>query len=75
VLNRLSEIGATIHNVAKAVGAGYSISDDAGVIATFVKMLRVALLPVVMVVAMSSLRVSGYCDLGVGCQNKFGRIS
>ncbi len=45
-------IGATIHDVAQVVGAGYSISDDAGVIATFVKMLRVALLPVVMIVAM-----------------------
>ncbi len=49
-------IGATIHDVAQVVGAGYSISDDAGVIATFVKMLRVALLPVVMLVVMLSFR-------------------
>lgn len=49
-------IGATIHDVAQVVGAGYSISDEAGVIATFVKMLRVALLPVVMLVAMASFR-------------------
>ncbi len=49
-------IGATIHDVAQVVGAGYSISDDAGVIATFVKMLRVALLPVVMLVVMFSFR-------------------
>lgn len=49
-------IGASIHDVAQVVGAGYSISDDAGVIATYVKMLRVALLPVVMLVVMFSFR-------------------
>lgn len=49
-------IGATIHDVAQVVGAGYSISDEAGVIATFVKMLRVALLPVVMLIVMLSFR-------------------
>lgn len=49
-------IGATIHDVAQVVGAGYSISDDAGVIATFVKMLRVALLPVVLLTVMLSFR-------------------
>lgn len=37
-------IGATIHDVAQVVGAGYSFSGEAGVIATFVKMVRVALL-------------------------------
>ncbi|MEO3388674.1 putative sulfate exporter family transporter [Mesorhizobium sp. CAU 1741] len=42
-------IGATIHDVAQVVGAGYSISDPAGEIATFTKLLRVALLPVVLV--------------------------
>ncbi|WP_114388755.1 YeiH family protein [Notoacmeibacter marinus] len=49
-------IGATIHDVAQVVGAGYSISEEAGVIATFVKMVRVALLPVVMIVVMMSFR-------------------
>ncbi len=49
-------IGATIHDVAQVVGAGYSISDESGVIATFVKMLRVALLPIVMLVVMFSFR-------------------
>ncbi|NVO58097.1 putative sulfate exporter family transporter [Rhodobacteraceae bacterium B1Z28] len=49
-------IGATIHDVAQVVGAGYSISEEAGVIATFVKMVRVALLPVVMIVVMASFR-------------------
>jgi uncharacterized integral membrane protein (TIGR00698 family) len=41
-------IGATIHDVAQVVGAGYSVSDRAGDIATFTKLLRVALLPVVL---------------------------
>jgi uncharacterized integral membrane protein (TIGR00698 family) len=49
-------VGATIHDVAQVVGAGYSISDEAGDIATYVKILRVALLPVVMLVAMLSFR-------------------
>jgi len=41
-------IGATIHDVAQVVGAGYTISDEAGDTATVVKMLRVAMLaPVV----------------------------
>lgn len=37
-------IGATIHDVAQVVGAGYSISEEAGDTATFVKLLRVAML-------------------------------
>lgn len=40
-------IGATVHDVAQVVGAGYSISEEAGFVATFTKMLRVAMLPVV----------------------------
>ncbi|MDS1136034.1 YeiH family protein [Nitratireductor indicus] len=42
-------IGATIHDVAQVVGAGYAVSEEAGDIATFVKLLRVALLPVVVI--------------------------
>lgn len=38
-------LGATIHDVAQVVGAGYSVSEEAGLIATLVKMLRVACLP------------------------------
>lgn len=42
-------LGATIHDVAQVVGAGYSMSRETGDIATFVKLLRVAmLLPVIM---------------------------
>lgn len=43
-------IGATIHDVAQVVGAGYSVSEEAGDIATFTKLLRVAMLPVVLIV-------------------------
>ncbi len=43
-------LGGTIHDVAQVVGAGYMISPEAGDVATYVKMLRVAmLLPVVIV--------------------------
>ena len=45
-------IGATIHDVAEVVGAGYSVSSEAGDLATFVKLLRVAMLvPIVMAIA------------------------
>lgn len=37
-------MGASIHDVAQALGAGYSISDTAGETATIVKLTRVALL-------------------------------
>lgn len=37
-------LGATIHDVAQVVGAGYIISDNAGDTATIVKLLRVAML-------------------------------
>ena len=44
-------LGATIHDVAQVVGAGYMISPGAGDVATVVKLLRVAmLLPVVALV-------------------------
>jgi uncharacterized integral membrane protein (TIGR00698 family) len=49
-------IGATIHDVAQVVGAGYSISDEAGEIATIVKLLRVGLLPVVLLIVILCLR-------------------
>jgi uncharacterized integral membrane protein (TIGR00698 family) len=45
-------IGATIHDVAQVVGAGYAVSDEAGDTATFVKLLRVTLLPVVVIAIM-----------------------
>ena len=46
-------LGAAIHDVAQALGAGYSYSGAAGQIATIVKLTRVALLaPVLAVVAL-----------------------
>jgi uncharacterized integral membrane protein (TIGR00698 family) len=45
-------LGGTIHDVAQVVGAGHLISDQAAVVATYVKLLRVAMLmPVVMAIA------------------------
>ncbi|MFN4170230.1 MAG: YeiH family protein [Pseudorhodobacter sp.] len=52
-------IGVTIHDVAQVVGAGFSISDSAGETATIAKLFRVALLPVVLVAVVLSLRISG----------------
>ncbi|MDK2762146.1 MAG: putative sulfate exporter family transporter [Sphingopyxis sp.] len=46
-------IGASIHDVAQAIGGGYAFSDPAGASATIVKLARVALLaPVVALVGM-----------------------
>ncbi|MGY8795104.1 MAG: YeiH family protein, partial [Woeseiales bacterium] len=46
-------LGATIHDVAQVVGAGYTISQDAGDVATIVKLLRVlSLVPVVLLVSL-----------------------
>lgn len=43
-------IGATIHDVAQVVGAAFSMSDGVGEVATVVKLIRVAMLaPVVMI--------------------------
>jgi uncharacterized integral membrane protein (TIGR00698 family) len=42
-------LGATIHDVAQVVGAGYSVSEQTGDLATLTKLVRVAfLMPVVM---------------------------
>lgn len=46
-------LGATIHDVAQVVGAGYTISNDAGDTATIVKLFRVALLlPAVLAISL-----------------------
>ena len=44
-------LGATIHDVAQVVGAGYSMSKETGDVATFVKLMRVAMLVPVIVFA------------------------
>ncbi|WDE08155.1 putative sulfate exporter family transporter [Thalassomonas viridans] len=44
-------IGGAIHDVAQVVGAGYSVSTQTGDIATYIKLLRVALLlPIVVMI-------------------------
>lgn len=46
-------LGGTIHDVAQVVGAGYMVSVETGDVATYVKLLRVAmLLPVVFCIAL-----------------------
>lgn len=46
-------IGATVHDVAQVVGAGFSISDEAGETSTLVKLIRVSLLaPVVVIISL-----------------------
>lgn len=52
-------IGATIHDVAQVVGAGFSVSDAAGEMATITKLFRVAMLPVVLIAIVLVLRVTG----------------
>ena len=50
-------LGATIHDVAQVVGAGYIISDQSGEISTLVKLIRVAcLVPVVIVISLITHR-------------------
>ncbi|MEJ8852353.1 YeiH family protein [Variovorax rhizosphaerae] len=53
-------LGATIHDVAQVVGAGYSMSQQTGDVATLVKLMRVAmLLPVIVFAVMLSRRQAG----------------
>jgi uncharacterized integral membrane protein (TIGR00698 family) len=53
-------LGATIHDVAQVVGAGYMISDSVGDVATFTKLLRVAMLvPVVLIISIIVAKQSG----------------
>ena len=53
-------LGGTIHDVAQVVGAGYSLSRETGDAATLVKLMRVAMLLPVIVVAVMITR------LGIG---------
>ncbi len=51
-------VGATIHDVAQVVGAGYSISESAGDVATLTKMVRVALLVPVVLLMLYVFRIT-----------------
>ncbi len=60
-------MGASIHDVAQALGAGYSYSPEAGATATVVKLTRVALLaPALAVVAYAYRDEAGVKRGGVG---------
>ncbi|MBO6892697.1 MAG: putative sulfate exporter family transporter [Roseibium sp.] len=52
-------LGATIHDVAQVVGAGFSISDTAGETATLVKLIRVAMLAPIVVLVVLVVRMTG----------------
>ncbi len=50
-------LGGTIHDVAQVVGAGYTVSQETGDVATYVKLLRVAmLLPAVLAISFTLAR-------------------
>lgn len=51
-------LGATIHDVAQVVGAGYSVSPEAGDLATLTKLVRVAFLMPVVVCILLVLRLN-----------------
>ncbi|WP_089604900.1 YeiH family protein [Acinetobacter piscicola] len=55
-------LGATIHDVAQVVGAGYSMSPEIGDTATVVKLMRVAMLLPVIVCAAMITRMQGGGD-------------
>lgn len=55
-------IGATIHDVAQVVGAGFSVSETTGETATLVKLLRVTMLAPVVLVAAMVLRAKSNSD-------------
>lgn len=59
-------LGASIHDVAQSLGAGYAYSNAAGDVATIVKLSRVALLaPVLFIIAMFLPRAPGSKGVGV----------
>lgn len=61
-------LGAAIHDVAQVVGAGYSVSEQAGEDATLVKLIRVAMLaPIVMLLGLFYRRTAS-----AGVSSKFG---
>lgn len=61
-------IGATIHDVAQVVGAGYSISEPAGDTATLVKLLRVMMLAPVVVLGALAIRMLAQADRSDGAR-------
>lgn len=63
-------LGGTIHDVAQVVGAGYSVSEQAGDVATYTKMLRVALLlPVVVAISFVMRRDMAHGEAASGAKS------
>ena len=56
-------LGATIHDVAQVVGAGFSISPEAGETATLVKLLRVSMLAPIVIIAALVIRATTSASL------------
>lgn len=52
-------LGATIHDVAQVVGAGFSVNEPTGELSTLVKLIRVTLLAPVVLIAVLVLRAQG----------------
>jgi uncharacterized integral membrane protein (TIGR00698 family) len=81
-------LGGTIHDVAQVVGAGFSMSEATGEVATLVKLIRVTLLAPVVLLAALILRARGAEEaerpplipgfvlafLGLAALNTFGAI-
>ncbi|MFP1644811.1 YeiH family protein [Pontitalea aquivivens] len=59
-------LGGTIHDVAQVVGAGFSISTETGETATLVKLIRVAMLAPVVLMASVLIRAFVARDVGSG---------
>ena len=57
-------LGGTIHDVAQVVGAGFSISEEAGETATLVKLIRVSMLAPVVLGFSLIIRARGLADTG-----------
>ncbi|MEM7425310.1 MAG: putative sulfate exporter family transporter [Pseudomonadota bacterium] len=55
-------LGATIHDVAQVVGAGFSVSNETGEVATVVKLIRVSMLAPVIVCAALVIRWINMAD-------------
>lgn len=59
-------LGASIHDVAQVVGAGYSVSDPAGETATVIKLIRVACLaPLVLMISLIFPNAQGKYRAGI----------
>jgi uncharacterized integral membrane protein (TIGR00698 family) len=59
-------LGATIHDVAQVVGAGFSVSQEVGETATLVKLIRVAMLAPVVLAFSLAIRAAGAAEPEAG---------